>query len=262
MNAAARIGRYTLDKWEELRYLAAVLWGVLATAVRRSSWKRTVRGELIRQIFASGVGASRFITLIAFALGVSVVAQALVWTQKIGQTGLLGPLLVTVLIREAIPVLTNLLVIARNGTALATELGTMKVSGEVRMLDAQGLDPFIYLVVPRVIGIVTAVCCLSVLFLVGAFASGYLFSLLLSPDIEDAASFFHSILVSVSWLDLVNFAAKSLFPALLTGVICCTEGLGVGASASEVPTATRRALARSARTLFLISALISFLTYI
>ncbi len=259
---AARIGRYTLKGWGEARYLAAVVWGVFCVAARRRIWVRTVRHELIRQVYSAGVQSSRFVAYVSVALGVSVVAQALVWMQKVGQTRVLGPLLVTVLIREAVPVLTNLLAIARNGTALTTELGNMQVSGEVRVLDAQGLDPFVYLVMPRILGLVIAVFCLNILLLAGSVASGYLFGALLIPNIDDAASFVHSILVSVGPLDLVNFLAKCLVPALVTGAICCSEGLGVGPSATEVPRATRRALGRSVRALFLTSALVSLLTYL
>jgi phospholipid/cholesterol/gamma-HCH transport system permease protein len=262
MNAVARIGDYTLGKWGELQTLGAVLLAVSAATARPDFWKRTVRAEIARQIYSAGVEASRFVAYVAFALGVSVVAQALAWMHKFGQTKSLGPLLVAVLVRQAVPVLTNLLAIARNGTALTTELGTMQASGEVRVLDAQGLDPFVYLVVPRVLGLTIAVFCLNVIFLFVAFASGYVFSTLLSPDIEDAAAFVRSVLVSVGPLDLVNFLAISLFPALFTGAICCIEGLAVGSSVTEVPAAARRALARSVRALFLTTALISFLTYV
>lgn len=262
MNAVARIGADARGRWRALCYLAAVIWAVLAVSLRRSTWRRTIRGELSRQIMGTGVEASRFVLYVSLALGISVVAQALVWMEKIGQTRLLGPLLVTVLVREAVPVLTNLLAIARNGTALTTELGRMQVSGEVRVLDAQGLDPFVFLVVPRVLGLTLAVFCLNVIFLFGALLSGYLFGIFLGPGIEGPTPFFRSILLAVSPLDLVNFFLKSLIPALLTGVICCTEGLGVGTNGSEVPVATRRALARSVRALFFSAALISLLTYL
>ncbi len=261
-NLAARMGRYTLESWGDLRYLAAVIWATFWVSAQRRCWVRTVRHQLTRQIYSGGVQSSRFVAYVSVALGVSVVAQALVWMQKIGQTRVLGPLLVTVLIREAVPVLTNLLVIARNGTALTTELGNMKVSGEVRVLDAQGLDPFVYLVMPRILGLVIAVFCLNILLLAGSIASGYLFGALLIPNIDNAGTFVHSILVSVSPLDLVNFLAKALLPALLTGAISCSEGLGAGPSVNDVPRATRRALGRSVRALFLTSALVSLLTYI
>jgi phospholipid/cholesterol/gamma-HCH transport system permease protein len=262
VNSVARLGAYTLATWLELRYLAAMLWTLVITSLHRQTWVRTVRNELRRQIYTNGVKATRFILYVSIAVGISVVSQALVWMQKIGQPKLLGPLLVTVLIREAAPVLTNLLAIGRNGTSMTLELGQMNISGEVRMLDAQGLDPFIYLVLPRVLGLSIAVFCLNLFFLAGSLISGYLFSALLASKVGDPVSFLQSILVSIDALDLTNFLVKSLLPALCTGVICCHEGLSLQGSAAKIPGATKRALANSVRALFLISALVSLLTYI
>ena len=257
-----RLANYTRNSWSELRYLAALTWAIFQVAIRRQTWKRTVRTELVRQVHSTGVQATRFVLYVSIAVGVSVVAQALVWMNKIGQTQLLGPLLVTVLIREAVPILTNLLAIGRNGTTMTAELGQMSISGEVRVLDSQGLDPFIYLVLPRVLGLCIAVFCLNLFFLAGSFISGYLFSSLLTPNMSGPATFIQSILNSIDGLDLVNFLVKSLLPALLTGVICCSEGLRVSGSAARIPAASKRALANSVRALFLVSSLVSLLTYI
>ncbi len=262
MKPVAGLGKATLDILGELRYLAAVIWTVFVVSLRRRTWARTVRAELVYQVFVTGVQATRFVLYVAIAVGISVVAQALVWMQKIGQTELIGPLLVTVLIREAVPVLTNLLAIGRNGTTMTGELGQMSINGEVRVLDSQGLDPFVYLLLPRVLGLCIAVFCLSMMFLAGSFLSGYLFSTLLTPNISGPLMFAQSVLGSIDALDLVNFLVKSLLPALLTGVICCSEGLRVSGSAAMIPTATKRALANSVRALFLTSSLVSLLTYI
>ncbi len=262
MNSVARLGAYTLDTWQELRYLAAMFWALAAASLRRQTWVRTVRNELVRQVYTNGVQATRFILYVSIAVGISVVSQALVWMQKIGQPKLLGPLLVTVLVREAVPVLTNLLAIGRNGTSMTLELGQMNIAGEVRMLDAQGLDPFVYLVLPRVLGLSIAVFCLNLFFLTGSLVSGYLFSALLAAKVGDPVSYLQSILNSVEALDLANFLLKSLLPALCTGIICCHEGLRLQGSVAKIPAATKRALANSVRALFFISALVSLLTYI
>jgi phospholipid/cholesterol/gamma-HCH transport system permease protein len=261
MNTIARVGNFTLEGWQEICYLAAIIWQVFSVSARPRYWTRTVRAEFYRQIISTGIDASGFVIYVACAVGISVVAQVLVWLQLIGQSQSLGPLLVTVLIREAVPVLINLLAIGRNGTALTTELGNMKIAGEVRVLDAQGIDPFIYLVMPRVLSLTLSVFCLAVIFVVVAFAGGYLSSLVLSPSEVDPGTFARSIIFSVSPVDLINFLSKTIIPALFTGAICCSQGLRVQTSLTEVPTATKRALALSVRALFGISVLVSLLTY-
>ena len=261
MNTIARLGNSTLEGWREICYLAGIIWQVFVVAGKPRYWTRTMRAEFYRQIISTGIDTSGFVVYVACAVGISVVAQVLIWLQIIGQSQSLGPLLVTVLVREAVPVLINLLAIGRNGTALTTELGNMKITGEVRVLDAQGLDPFIYLVMPRVLSLTISVFCLAVLFVVVAFASGYLSSLVLSPSAVDPGTFGRSIIFSVSPVDLINFLSKTIIPALYTGAICCSQGLRVQTSLTEVPKVTKHALALSVRALFGIAALVSLLTY-
>ncbi len=262
MTMITQVGLSAQEGWRELRYLAAVIWTVLSKSARPRNWRSAVRAELSRQLISAGIESTWFVSRVALAVGISVVAQALVWLNKIGQSKLLGPLLVTVMIREAVPVITNLLVIGRNGTAITAELANMKVSEEVRVLDAQGLDPFIYLVMPRVLCLTVCVLYLGVVFIFISFASGYFCGLLLSPNISDPSTFVNTILNAVDPVDVISFLAKSVIPALFTGAICCAEGLRVSSAVTEVPGAARRALTRSVVFLFSISALVSFLTYL
>ena len=134
MNTLAQVGNFALDGWREIRYLSGITWQVLILGVKPRYWTRAVRTEFYRQIHSIGVGSTGFVFYVASAVGISVVAQALVWLQVIGQSKSLGALFVVVLIREAVPILTNFLVIGRSGTAMTTELGNMRVAGEVRAL--------------------------------------------------------------------------------------------------------------------------------
>jgi len=262
MNTFAQVGNFALNGWREICYLSGITAQVLFVGVKPRYWTRPVRAEFYRQILSIGIDSIGFVFYVASAVGIVVVAQALVWLQVVGQSKSLGALFVTVLIREAVPILTNFLIIGRSGTALTSELGNMRISGEVRVLDAQGLDPFIYLVMPRVLSLTVSVFCLAVLFVAVSFSSGYLCSLLLSPAIADPGTFIYSIFSSLNPVDIINFLAKSIIPALFTGAICCAEGLRVEASITEVPPATKRALSRSVRALFGISALVTLLTYV
>ena len=75
----------------------------------------------------------RFILIVAVLVGISVVVQLDVWTGKLGQSQKLGPLLVAVVARELGPLFANFVLIVRGGSAIATELGLMRVGGEVRV---------------------------------------------------------------------------------------------------------------------------------
>src|SRR5207244_10172738 len=78
--------------------------------------------------------------------------------------------------RELGSLLTALLVLARIGTANVIELGTARALGEVEALEALGVDPVHYLVVPRVIGMAVGTFSLTVYLILGALLSGYLWA--------------------------------------------------------------------------------------
>ena len=262
MKGLAALGHHTLTRVRSVTYLLAVAFAVLQAAVKPRHWPRPVRNVLARQILFTGYEAARFVTFIALLVGLSVVLQAQVFLRKFGQSDLLGPILVMVLIREIGPLLTNFVVIGRSGTAMATEMASMKVNGEVRVLDAQGLDPFLYLVLPRVLGAALSIFCLTVIFVSVASLSGFASGLLLGAQTGGPTVFLDSFFSSMTKADVINLLIKSFVPGLLTGVICCTEGLSVQGAATEVPQAASRAVVRSMIALFVTSALVSLVTYL
>ncbi len=144
----AGIGSFVRQHWREWQYLAAVLGATLFLSAQPRYWRRTVREAFQRQFFFFGVESVRFIFMLAALVGISVVVQMGVWTGRLGQSQKLGPLLVIVVARELGPLFANFVLIVRGGSAIVTELGIMKVGGEVRVLEAQGLDPLLFLVMP------------------------------------------------------------------------------------------------------------------
>jgi phospholipid/cholesterol/gamma-HCH transport system permease protein len=262
MSWVGNIGRATLDKAGNLRHLLAVAWTVLCVAAKPRYWRRTVRNVLARQILFTGYDATGFVSLIAFLVGISIVVQTQVWLTAVGQTQLLGSVLVTVIVREVGPLLTNFVVIGRSGTAIATELGNMKVNGEVHVLDSQGLDPFIYLVVTRSLGVAVSVFCLTIVFIVVSFASGYLSGILMGATSMAPMQFTDTVFRALSKADVFNVLVKTFIPGLFTGAICCSEGLSVGAAVTEVPQAATRGVVRSTGSLFITSAIVSLVTYL
>jgi phospholipid/cholesterol/gamma-HCH transport system permease protein len=256
------VGSGTLRYLGRASYTLAVTLWVLRLAVKPSTWRRTVRDALARQVLFSAVDATPFTVMVAFLVGISVVVQAQLWLGRVGQSHLLGPVLVAVVIRELGPLLANIIVIGRSGNAIAAELGHMRLSGEVRVLDAQGLDPLLYLVVPRALAMMTAVLCLTVIFIFVCLFSGYWFGWLLGARTGGMLEFLESVARAIGPWDVVNVVAKSLVPGLLAGVICSTEGLSVADTITDVPKAIARAVQWSVVVLFFTSALISLLTYV
>ncbi len=159
-----RLGAAVWAQRNELRHAAAVVGTALSVGVQPRCWVRPVRKAFARQVMAIGVEPLWFIGAVAVFIGMSVVVQLTFRVGAACQSHLLGPLLVAVAARELGPVLINLVVIVRSGSAMTTELGVLKINWEVRALEAQENDPFTQLVLPRVLGTAAAMLCLKIVF--------------------------------------------------------------------------------------------------
>jgi len=175
MRAIGKLGGMVWVQWDELHHAAAVIGTVLFLSVQPRYWARTARNLFARQVLVVGVEPVGFVSAVAAFVGISVVVQLAFWTGKAGQSRLLGPLLVAVVARELGPLLTNIIVLVRSSGAMATELGVLKINGDVHALESQGNDAFLHLVMPRILGMALSTFCLMIVFTLVAFASGYLF---------------------------------------------------------------------------------------
>jgi phospholipid/cholesterol/gamma-HCH transport system permease protein len=262
MRMIGGLGEMVWAQWEELRYAAAVIGTVLYICVRPRYWVRTVRRAFVRQVVAIGVDSVGLVCGLAVFVGITVVVQLVFWIGQAGQSQLLGPLLVAVVARELGPELINLIVIVRSGSAMTTELGVLRINEEVHALEEQGSDPFTHLVLPRVLGMAASTFCLTIVFILVAFASGFLFAAWMGKGGSDLLLFADTVSRAIQPKDIFNILAKSIVPALFASASCCIGGLGVGKSDTEIPQATQRALTRSVAGLFVISAVVSLLTYL
>jgi phospholipid/cholesterol/gamma-HCH transport system permease protein len=262
LGIVAGVGGFARSQWDELRHAAAVIGTVLLVCVEPRCWGRRVLKAFTRQVLSIGVEPLWFVGAVAAFVGISVVVQLTFWVGEAGQSQLLGPLLVAVVARELGPVLINLIVIVRSGSAMTTELGVLKINGEVHALEAQGSDPFTHLVLPRVLGMAASTFCLTIVFILVAFASGFLFAAWMGKGSSDLLLFADTVSRAIQPKDIFNILAKSIVPALFASASCCIGGLGVGKSDTEIPQATQRALTRSVAGLFVISAVVSLLTYL
>ena len=169
--ALGNLGGTVIDSCRKVVYLVSVTLAVITLTIRPRRWRKTIRQVFARQLLQMGVNTITSIGLVAFLVGILVVMQAHLWLGKVWQAGWLGPLLVVVIIREMAPLLTNLVMIIRNGSEMTVELANMTLTGKVRMLDAQGIEPLIYLVMPRVAAMVVSTFCLLFSHLLAAICS-------------------------------------------------------------------------------------------
>jgi phospholipid/cholesterol/gamma-HCH transport system permease protein len=262
MNFIEKIGKRVWDQFDDLRHASAILGTVVFVSVRPRNWSRPVLNSFSRQVLSLGIEPILFVGGVALFVGLAVVVQLAFWTGRAGQSQMLGPLLVAIVARELAPILTNVVLIVRSTSAMTAELGNLKNSGKIQIIEAQGIDPFLYLVLPRVSGLVVAAVTLTLVFIVVTCASGFLLGAWLGTGSRDMWSFTNSVFTALNWKDMVSILAKTVLPACFTAVSSCVCGFGAEGQATEIPLATQRALTRSIGGLFVISPLVSFLTYL
>lgn len=252
-----RVGRWFLIRY---RFLSALTARLLETAVcllsSPSLGSPAIRSVFLKQIYFTGLEATRIIVLVALILGTVIVSQVLGLAGS-GSGSLTGKVLVWVVFLELGPLLTAMIVIARSGTAIAAELGAMKINGEIRSLELMGIPPERYLLLPRIVGVCLSVMLLTVYFVLTAFAGGFLIVSLGRHVPYD--QFIQGIMASLGLREVAMLLAKGGAFGLVIPAICCNVGISVGTSATEIPQAATRAVITSLFAVFLLDGLITYL---
>lgn len=212
-----------------------------------------------RQILFTGYEALKLINFIGLAIGATIIIQGITLLDNFGQSEFVYNILIIIITKELGPILTAFIIIARSGTAIATELGNMVVNHEVEALDSIGIDPISYLVVPRVLGVVVSIFCLSVYFNLAGLLGGYLISTFISA--LSFAEFAANLINKLTFLDIITSQVKSLFFGFIVAIISCYHGLRVEYATTEVPQRTIKAVVSSLTWIIIIDILITIIVY-
>jgi phospholipid/cholesterol/gamma-HCH transport system permease protein len=231
---------------------ALITLGVLLKKFRVA--RHVIWPAINEEIATAGLRLLPMFLFISLALGLVVIGQTVSWLTKFGAINYLGAIMVLVVVRELGPLLTALLVVARIGTANVVELGTARATGEVEALEALGIDPVHYLVVPRVAGMAVGVFALTVYLILGALASGYLWAFLQDVPLRPG-EYFRQLTDSLSVLDFIVMALKTLAFGSVIALVTCYHGLAQPLRLEEVSSATVRAGAQSVIACVLLDAL-------
>lgn len=234
---ALGIVKYTLDVFQMV-YLC-----IRAAVYDQSQGLRTVFGVVSAQIYFTGFQALPLVSVLALASGGIVILQSAAQLSLFGGQAMLGNLLVVIIVREVGPLVTALIVIARSGTAVASELGNMRVGREIEALEVMGINPLSYIVFPRLVGGVVSVLCLAFYFNAVALLGGFALARVLNGM---SFSFYAETLANAFTVEDVGlFILKNGFSGIIIFVVSCYQGLLVKQSSHEVPQVTMRAVLNS-----------------
>jgi phospholipid/cholesterol/gamma-HCH transport system permease protein len=237
-----RIGRRAISSLSETWALFGTLKdAVLSDLAPGVAAKRLVHGIMLTQVMFTGVQALSLVSAIGLLIGASIIIQTNMMMPADGE--LIGRVLVAVVLRELAPLITAIVVAGRSGTAIATELGNMKVNSEVLALSSLGVDPLRYVVLPRMIGCVVSVVALMIYFSIVSLGAAFAIGIVASG--ASLSSFQQGVSGSVMPHDLALFFAKGLGLGTIVGWLSCHFGLQVNSSPTEVPQQASRAVVMS-----------------
>ena len=228
---------------------------ILGVILKKSGVAPSVMQPRIRhEINRAGIALMPMFIFVALALGFLVVGQTVSALAKVGATDYLGSTMVIVIVRELGPLLTAVLVLARVGTANVIELGTARALGEVEALEALGIDPVHYLIVPRVLGMMAGIFSLTIYLIIGALASGYLWAFLQDVPLTPG-DYFKQLVESLDWLDFALLALKTIAFGFFIAIVTCYHGLAQPLRLEDVSRVAVRAVTQGVIVCVLIDAL-------
>lgn len=216
--------------------------------------RRVAARVLLNQLRFTALEAVGLIFLLSGVLSYLTISTAIAQLDKVGASELIGKLMVVAIVRELGPLITAIAIVGRSGTAITAELATNTVLGEVRALEGMGIDPYHYLVLPRLFGCVVSVCSLMVLFDVVSIFGGYLAAAFIAG--MSGSRYLGIVLANLTTQDVVLTVLKGLLFGLVIGIIPSYEGLSVRRGPTEIPQAVIRGTVHSLALIFVLAAVI------
>jgi phospholipid/cholesterol/gamma-HCH transport system permease protein len=246
------IGEPVLHAVHAMLLALGVAFEVVRQACRPINWRHSVRAEFHRALKLAGPATLPTILVTASVVGLAMVYQALYWLQIAGEITKVGRVLVLVLARDLAPVLVGLIILGRCGTVALVELGAMLRNGQVRRLEAMGIDPLIYLVMPRVIAMAIGTFALAILFIAIALTVGYMAGFALGAIKITLWGFLNNFVLALEARDYIVFPIKTLAIGFATGLSCCFVALQPGRAGSDITTLLPRGFVRAVLALLLV----------
>lgn len=203
-------------------------------------WGRFYLRLLIDQIFSIGLKSLPLVLMTAISIGMVMSLQYGLGLEKFGGKMYVPKLVTSTILREMGPVFTSLMIAARVGAGIASEIGSMVVTQQIDAIRALGTSPIKKIVIPRVLA------CLITLPLLVAMTNlvatiGGLFVGVSELNL-DANFYYLKVITTAGVSDYLSGIGKSLFFALFISIPACYYGLSVKNGTKEVGNATTKAV--------------------
>ena len=260
MNILQAIGRATLNA-------GAAVWDVFALFFKTLYWlffapfigKFIGRRYIFAQMVFAGVQSLMIVFFVALFIGIVLAMQGAYQLSQLGAVRFVAALISVSMCREIGPVLIALVVAGRVGSAIAAELGTMKVTEQIEALEAMALNPVRFLVMPRFLSLLVMLPVLTVIGDVVGMLGGYLvgvYNLKITPGLYIKTNF-----EFLAMKDVMTGVYKSIVFAVIIAMIGCYQGLNTKGGAEGVGRATTLSVVASFILIILADAILTGIFY-
>ena len=196
---------------------------VVSGRALRAVPKRPFDGaNLMRQFVAVGINSIPVVVLTSLAVSMVFAVQLAFGFRQFGAEGLSAQVEGLAVVRELAPVITGLMMAGRVGSAMAAELGTMKVTEQIDALECLATDPIHYLFVPRLVAAAIMLPLLTGLAIYVGYWGGY--ALLVGAEGQSAVTYAGEFYKLLAARDLRIALIKAFTFGIIIALVGCWKG--------------------------------------
>lgn len=245
LNAFAFIGRMTLGFFAQVGSMTRFAGRALASIIT----PRYYPGQLWQQFVEMFFFSLPVIGLTGLFTGMVLALQGEAALSRLSAESAIPQIVAISILRELGPVVAGLMLAGRVGSSIAAELSTMRVNEQVDALTTMSIDPWHYLIAPRVLAALIALPVLVVVANVIGIGGGYLIAVF-QLDF-DGTRFLTTILGFIQPQDWALSLTKALIFGAIVGLFGCYMGFNARGGAQGVGLATTNAVVASSIALLL-----------
>jgi phospholipid/cholesterol/gamma-HCH transport system permease protein len=195
-----------------------------------------------------GAGSTFIVALVGLFTGMAFTVSTIVGFRQFSAEGMVGGVVALALARELAPVLAAVVLTARAGSTMASELGNMRVTEQIDAITTMGVSPVQYLVVPRIAATTMMLPLLAVAFGVAGMVGAYIVAVLWQSI--DPGVFWDRVQQFLQWSDVRMCLSKATIFGVIVSTICCKKGFFASGGARGVGEATAKAVVASIVAIF------------
>jgi phospholipid/cholesterol/gamma-HCH transport system permease protein len=259
LNFIEAFGRTAAHFYSDLYDQVAFAGEVLSQLMKALSRPQSIRWKDVWLfIEKAGVDAVLLVILVGFLIGVIMAFESVLPLKQMGSEVFVANVVAFTVLRELGPLIAAIVLAGRTGSAIAAEIGTMKIREEIDALTTMGFEPVRFLVVSRILGILFLAPLLTIICdFFGMLGGAVVFQSLG----YSMSTYVHQIITVVTLRDIFGGLIKAYPFALAVAVIGCLRGMQTKTGASAVGESTTSSVVTGMVAIIILDGLIAVLYY-